>query len=141
MMSRRNIIVMVNWNHWQNGAFKGVLMGADFDNAATVESPYWDQGIKAKLEGSCVVLGGKNAERFVIKGHKEWVGSWCWDGLLMAADEAARLLNWLVCKKGFRPDYAEEHLWESIEQKREVSVWELLEAIGPKQPVDGGATQ
>ncbi len=112
-MTKREL-VMVAWNHWRNGCFRGVLTGASCD-VLHLESPYWNAGIKAEIEGSCVVLGGKRAERFEIIGHREWVGNWCWDGLTMKRSEAVRMMNWLL-KKGFRLDSAEESVWNKIER-------------------------
>lgn len=120
-------LVMLQWNHWRNGMFTGVLHGADFDGVLTINSPFYDSGIKAKIEGSCVVLGGKNAERFEIISHREWVGNWCWDAVRMSLPEMVRMANWLIAK-GFRPEMGDVPIFDAASAKEQLTVEHFLSA-------------
>lgn len=121
---RKTAIVRVQWNRWQDGAFRGVLMQVELEDVLMLDSPFADAGIKASLEGSCVVLGGSKAERFEIVSHREWVGNWCWDALRMRSDEAIRMINWLI-GKWFRPECGEEHLLDIVRDGKQITFEDL----------------
>ena len=70
---------------------------------------------------------------FHIKGHATWVGSWCWDSVLMEPSTAAELLNharasrWWSLDAGFSTWW---ELWQSDELFDAAFITSDLAAVG-----------
>lgn len=115
-MAQRYVPVLVCLNDPGNGEASGHALGLDImdpDGEAALElrSIEVDRGPVCRIDTRLrrMKLG---PFWFHIKGHKFWVGNWCWDAVWMEPSMAADLLNKARASDGWTPDAGYEPWWE-----------------------------
>lgn len=94
--------VMLNCNHWRNGAFMGACQGFAFSSdRLCLNCVYVDAGLKCQIESGRFRIG-----KLWLKHHgcKLWVGNWCWNEVWIPAQTAVRLVEYLRQTKGFHAE-------------------------------------
>ena len=116
------ILVMLCCNHYRNGVFNGRLCGVDFGHELLEVVCSDLRGDRMRYSWSEMTQGSgkihlKGHKEFCFSGHREWVGNWCWDGVMMSLTEAARLANHLKTLHWWHCDAAEESMYEKWNDK------------------------
>lgn len=126
-------------NNPRNGSFLGNAVSFEFEffsgakliAGCEIDSKYCDIGLRVSfacdlqsnrdVRGKDVIVLGTN-HAIPFRSYQTWVGNWCWDSMLIAPDDAVRLLR-KMRRSGFHLDASCQQLsdwWESIERPRPV---------------------
>lgn len=117
--------IMLAVNDYRNGNFLGRVEKVELisrdssDIALELENHFSPPAtIAFAVKGNKARIGRK---MFAIKGYATWVGNWCWDAILVDAETAAAILNYLSSLKlhdqrKFTPQAGWTALWGLYEQ-------------------------
>ncbi len=114
-MKPQRIQVMLQYNHWRDGTFKGTVSGIAVDPALHLESPFIDRALKLTVDEKAhtIMLGRQRGWQY--SGYATWVGNWCWDAVWLTPGHAAQLLEF-ARTKGYKPDSGLVEVWDAFER-------------------------
>lgn len=116
------IPVMLCVNDYRNGQFAGRVSDICVFGGQVVFSLV-DGDHACRIDSSRVQIG-----RLVLphRGHREWVGNWCWDEVRLSHESVVRLMNWVRDKSTFRLECAAEPLWDWWHNSHEPLTMDML---------------
>ena len=115
------IPLMLACNYYRNGVFDGLLraidLGADCETLK-LESPYLDRHLRLEIGENEIKIG--KTRTWPIRGHREWVGNWCYDCVWVTSADAAEIVNFLFSKK-YRAEVWDERLTDVVDGKAPIT--------------------